>query len=214
MHYKPKERKISEMGVNYDFLINMSSALLHEAADKSGDLPASIKPLHRGMVLCGTAYPVLLKSGSNYMLHRAIVECQEGDVIVAQVGEDNEYGYWGEIMTQAAIFKKIRGLVINGGVRDSAEIIELGFPIFSKGICMKGTTKHKEGGNHGRCIQIGKVIINKGDAIIGDADGVVVLPAEIARHVSEKAIELREKEHSMIREIQRGKSTIELLRLN
>ena len=142
-------------------------------------------------------------------MKQAIYAAEKGDVLVVSVGGFTEAGPWGEIMTLAARVRGIAGLVIDGSIRDSMAIRELGFPAFSKGLSIKGTTKDSLGYiNHP--IIIGGVTVHPGDAILGDADGVVVVARKDLTEVLEKSKLRKEKEEKIKKELQMGKSTLEL----
>ena len=201
--------------IDYKYLNKIPTATLHEAYGKRGALPYNIKPIDSNIKLCGSAFPVKLYPGSNYLLHCAIYEAPPNSIIVAEAGGLFEYGYWGEIMTIAALQKNISGLVIDGCIRDSKEIIKLGFPVFSRGICIKGTSKQKNTSQEiCQHIEIGDVTIDSGDAVIGDADGVVVLPADKAPEIADNAIKREQEEKEFIKSIKAGKTTLELFQLN
>ena len=176
----------------------LSSATLHEAAGKSGALPAAIKPIDRSMRLCGRAFPVRCPPGDNLWIHRALAAAEVGEVLVVSVGSGVEFGYWGEIMGTAAQARGLAGLVISGGVRDVIALRKLGLPTFSACISIRGTVKDPAGdGAIGEPVRIGDIVISRGDLIFGDADGVVALtpgaaqaaiPASIARDAQEADI--------------------------
>jgi 4-hydroxy-4-methyl-2-oxoglutarate aldolase len=195
-------------------LNKFSTATLHEAYNKKGALPYNIKPIDGKMKLCGIVFPVKLYNGSNYLLHKAIYNAPYNSIIVAETDGSFEYGYWGEIMTVAALGKNINGLVIDGCIRDSNEIINLDFPVFSRGICIRGVSKLKNADkkffNH---IEIGDVTIKSGDVIIGDSDGVVVLPADEAPNIIKNAIKREKEEKEYIKLIKTGTTTLELFQL-
>jgi 4-hydroxy-4-methyl-2-oxoglutarate aldolase len=163
----------------------LSAASLHEAAGRIGALPAAIKPVAPAMTLCGPAFPVRCPAGDNLWIHRALDEAAAGDVLVVECGPGAGFGYWGEIMATAAVTRGLAGLVITGGVRDSLALIALGLPTFSGAITIQGTGKDPHGdGALGEPVRIGDVTVRRGDLVVGDADGVVVLsPAVAARAV-------------------------------
>ena len=164
----------------------IGAASLHEAAGRIGAMSAFIKPIYSGMRMCGPAYTVKLPIGDNLMLHCAIAEAQPGDILVVDI-DGAECGPLGEVMATGAVARKIGGMVIDGNVRDGVHIKKLGFPVFARGLCMKGTVKATLGTiNHP--IVCGGVIVNPGDFICGDDDGVVVIPREMAAAVVDKAI--------------------------
>jgi 4-hydroxy-4-methyl-2-oxoglutarate aldolase len=186
------------------------SATLHEAAGRTGDLPAAIKPIHPDFRLCGPAYPVSCPPGSNLQIHHAVQAAAPGDVLVVDVQGGLEWGYWGEILSEAARAAQLGGLVINGSVRDRRETVEVGFPIFATGLCIRGTDKNPAGGTIGLPIQVGRTAVAHGDLVVGDIDGVVVLPAADAARVLELAAEREAKERTIIAAIRRGESTVAL----
>ena len=119
----------------------VGSATLHEASGRHGALPAAIKPVREGMYLQAPAFPVMTPPGDNLWLHRAVYRAQPGEVLVVDDGGGFEFGYWGEVLSTAAIARGIVGLVIAGGVRDSARLREMSFPVFSGSISVRGTVK-------------------------------------------------------------------------
>lgn len=185
------------------------TATLHEASGKIGALPSCIKPLSAKMRICGPVVTIHSPPGDNIMLHEAIVAAQPGDVLVVDVSGHYEAGYWGDIMTHAAKYRKIQGLIINGCVRDSKEIIESEFPVFSRGICIKGTTKHG-GGSINVPITIGDTVISPGDLVVGDGDGVVVLPRLEIGNILKKAEKRESQENLIIQQLNSGKTTMEI----
>lgn len=189
----------------------LSAATIHEAAGKIGALPASLKPLASHMRLCGRALPVGSPAGDNLWLHHAIYEAKPGEVLVVDVGKGRDFGYWGEVMALAAQVRGIAGLVITGGVRDSLRMIEMGFPVFSAAVCIRGTRKDPRGaGSIGEPIGIGDVPIKRGDIVFGDADGVVVLPAERAADIVAESRARDQAELAIFEQLRAGKSTLDI----
>ncbi|MBY9006222.1 MAG: 4-carboxy-4-hydroxy-2-oxoadipate aldolase/oxaloacetate decarboxylase, partial [Candidatus Lokiarchaeota archaeon] len=152
----------------------ISVATVYEASGRKGFVNPKIKPIFRGMKLCGPAFTVQTVPGDNLMLHKALEKAQEGDVIVATVGGEYDYGYWGDLMSVQAKAKNLGGLAIDGCIRDSEEIIEMGFPIFSRGASIRGTIKSTLGLIN-YPINFGGTVVNPGDLILGDDDGMVVV---------------------------------------
>ncbi len=150
-------------------------ATVYEAAGRAGSVHPAIKPLARGIRLLGPAVPVRCHPRDNLMLHKALQIAQEGDVLVAATDGFPEAGYWGGLMTTSAMARKLGGLAIDGCIRDSEEIIRMGFPIFCRGTCVRGTTKGVLG-TVNLPILFGEVLVQAGDLILGDDDGLVVIP--------------------------------------
>jgi 4-hydroxy-4-methyl-2-oxoglutarate aldolase len=179
-----------------DSFKGVGSATVHEAAGRIGAVRSCIKPLARGMKILGPALTVKCFPMDNLMLHKAIEVAEPGDIIVADTGGHTEGGYWGDLMASSAVARKIGGLVIDGGVRDSEDIISMGFPIFCRGTCIRGTVKRNLGlVNHP--ILVGEVTIEPGDLVVGDDDGVVIVPkamiAEVAEGVKKRIANEKEK---------------------
>ncbi len=188
------------------------SATLHEAMGRKGALPHDIKSIAPKMTLCGPALTVSCPPMDNLGIHRAIYLAQPRDVLVVSVAGGYEGGYWGEIMTFAAQQRGIAGLVIDGCVRDRDLIEEMGFPIFSRGLAIHGTIK-KEKGVINSPLKIGQVLINPGDLLVGDSDGVVLVPqSEISRAI-EASQQREDKEDQYKKELAAGKSTLEIIGL-
>ncbi len=190
-------------------LSQFSTATLHEALGQIGNLPFEIKPLHKGMKICGPAYTVKAKAFMNINFHRAYAYAKQGDIIVADCSGGYEAGYWGDLLTTGAMKQGVAGLVIDACVRDADEIEALGFPIFCRGLCIKGTGKDPEGSLN-EPITIGEVKINPGDFIVGDRDGVVVIPKDRIEEAIEKAKAREEKEERTRAELNKGLTSLQV----
>jgi 4-hydroxy-4-methyl-2-oxoglutarate aldolase len=186
-----------------------STATLHEAGGKIGALPSGIKPLAGSMRICGPAITVHSPPVDNIMLHEAILAAEPGDVLVCEVSGEYEAGYWGDIMTRAGKERQIQGLVIDGCVRDSREIIEMNFPVFSRGLCIRGTNKYG-GGTINHPIKIGDVVVEPGDLVVGDQDGLVVLPRLEVNEIFARAQQREIDEKWISEELTKGKTTMEI----
>ena len=192
----------------------LSSATVHEAAGRTGALPSAIKPLHPSMHLEAPASPVKAPPGDNLWLHRAVYAACPGEVLVVDTGGGLEFGYWGEILAEAAIARGLAGLIIHGGVRDSARLVEMGWPVFAERICIRGTGKDPHGdGELGEPVLIGEQTVRLGDLIVADADGVVVIPAERVAEVRRLSAEREAAEADYLRRIRSGESTLDIYRL-
>lgn len=191
---------------------DIGTATVHEAYGRKGAVDFAIKPIKRGVRLCGPAFTVECAPGDNLMLHKALERAKPGDVLVTSVGGYYGAGYWGALMATSALTKKLGGLAIDGCIRDSAEIIRMGFPVFCRGFCIKGTTKTVLGLiNHP--IIFGGVVVNPGDLILGDDDGIVVVERKACEEVLEKSIKRIEIEKLKSEKLKAGVSSIELNQL-
>lgn len=188
-------------------------ATVYEAQGKIGAMMSDIKPIYSGMKICGPVITVQCHPGDNIMLHKAIAIAQPGDVLVVHVGY-SEAGYWGEVLTTAAQARGVGGLVMDGSVRDGLAIKKHKFPVFSKGLCMKGTVKETLGFIN-YPIMCGNVLVNPGDIILGDDDGIVVVPKEKAQETLKKSQDREKNEQIMMEKLALGKlTTLELLGLD
>jgi len=190
----------------------IGTATVHEASGRKGAVDCAIKPISRGVRLCGPAFTVQCHPEDNLMLHKAIERARPGDILVASVQGYYEAGYWGGLMATSAVARKIGGLAIDGSIRDSAEIIKMGFPIFCRGFCIRGTTKTVLGLiNHP--ILFGGVLVHPGDLILGDDDGMVVVGRMECEEVLEASIKRIEAENTKAEKLRAGISGVELNQL-
>ena len=195
--------------MDYNYL-HLSSATLHEAAGRTEPLPSVIKPLSPDMRVCAPAFTVRCLPGSNLALHHAIYAAEKGAVLVVDVGDGIDFGYWGEVMTVAAQARGLAGLVIHGGVRDKQQICEAGFPVFSAEVSIRGTNKNSHDAALGVPISIGSIVVRPDDLIFGDADGVVVVPKEQVAEIVHLA-ELREaKEAAYMQRLRAGETSVDI----
>jgi 4-hydroxy-4-methyl-2-oxoglutarate aldolase len=190
-------------------LSKFSAATIHEALGKQGNLPSMIKPINSTMKVCGPAYTVKTMPRDNVLLHRAYAYAKTGDVIIANCSGFYEAGYWGDLMSLGAKTKGINGLVIDGCVRDADDIEAMNFPVFSRGLCIVGTSNHGDGFLN-EPIVIGDVLINPGDIVVGDRDGVVVVPQHRIAEAIEKSLAREAKEENVRKQLREGKTSIQI----
>lgn len=184
---------------------------LHEAGGKIGALPSAIKPVAPAFRICGPALTVQSPPGDNLWLHRALDIARPGDVLVVSVGGAFEHGYWGEIMTTMAQVRGLGGLVIDGCVRDGALLAEIGFPVFARGLCIRGTGKDYGAiGWLNAPLLIGDIAVQAGDLVVGDGDGVVALPQARAAEVVAKALRREIDEAAILERLRAGESTMQV----
>jgi len=193
-------------------LERLGTSTLYEAQGKQGAVPGNLRPIDPAAFLAGTALTVRSRPGDNLALHHAVLLAEEGDVLIIDCGGYSDCGVWGEAMTVAAQHRGISGLVVDGSVRDVARITELGFPVFSRGISMGGTTK-EDAGVIGAPLAWGALYIETGDIVVGDADGVVLIKSFELDNVVAAALEREGNEHAMFEAIRTGKTTVELMGL-
>lgn len=194
-------------------LAELDTATVYESQGRLGAMAAYMKPVYPGMRVVGTALPVWCQPGDNLAIHRAVAEAEPGDVLVVDGGGFVDGGYWGEVLTVAAQARGVAGLVIDGGVRDIQAIRCRGFPVFARGVSMRACVKEQPG-RVGTPVVCGGVVVHRGDVILGDDDGVVVVSAGQVRAVLAKARERSQKEAVLMEQLQSGKTTLELLGLD
>ena len=189
----------------------LGAATLHEAAGRIGALPSAIKPVSPAMTLCGPAFTVQCPPFSNLQIHHALYLAAPGDILVVHVSGGVEAGYWGDVLNAAAKARKLGGLVIDGGVRDTAGLAADDFPVFSNGVSIQGTGKDKQAVAWlQEPLRMGAVTIAPGDLVMGDRDGVVVLHASKVEETVAAAKAREADEIRKIEAIRNGARTLDL----
>ncbi len=194
-------------------LLELGTATVGEAWTAARLVTAPLHPLATGMALAGPALPVRCRPGDNLALHLAIAAAKPGEVLVVDYGGSVESGPFGEIMALACQMRDIAGLVIEGAVRDSAQIAALGFPVFARGLNIRGTTK-EDRGVIGEAVMLGRVTISAGDVVLADADAILVLSAADLTPALAAAQARAAREAQIMERLRQGETTLSVLGLS
>jgi 4-hydroxy-4-methyl-2-oxoglutarate aldolase len=190
----------------------VATSTLSDAMGRYGAMAHEIKPIDPGFRMAGPAYTIRCYVKDNLMLHYGLKMAKPGDILVVEAGGYPEGAFWGELMSTMAVKQRLKGIVLDTGARDRSKIREIGFPVFSRSVLPMGTLKDSPGSIN-LPVQCGGVVINPGDIVVGDDDGVVVIPKDDARTVLENALVILDKEEDIRRRMASGEVLFDILGL-
>ncbi|HZH58512.1 MAG TPA: 4-carboxy-4-hydroxy-2-oxoadipate aldolase/oxaloacetate decarboxylase [Metabacillus sp.] len=191
---------------------NIPTPVIGDVMGRQNVMDERIRPTWAGARFVGPALTIMTYPSDNFMIHLGVSLAQEGDILVVDAGNYQNAGLWGEILTVNAMQRKVKGLVIDGAVRDVKEIEEMQFPMFASGINARGGYKSNPG-TVNIPVSCGGVAVNPGDLIVGDENGVAVIPRLDIEHVYEECVKKIESEKQIIEQLKQGKDTFEIMNL-
>ena len=191
-----------------DRFAELGVATVHEAQGRTGYLDPRLRPIYPGAHIAGTAVTVSVPPGDNWMLHVAIEQCQDGDVVVVAPTSRSDSGYVGELIATALAVRGVRGVVIDSGCRDVAELTAMGFPVWSRCVSATGTVKETLGDVNLPLVCAGQLVM-PGDIVVADDDGVVVVARERAAGVLDASRARAEREAAARKRYEAGELSLD-----
>lgn len=191
-----------------DQLAPVGTATVHEAIGRRGYVGPELKPIQQNVKVAGTAVTVLSHPGDNGMIHAAVEVCQEGDILVVTTTAPSTHGMFGDLLATSLMTRGVRGLVMDAAVRDTRDLREMGFPVWTRHISCQGTVKNTPGSVNVP-ISIDGTIITPGDIICADDDGVVVVDRLDSHWALEKSNERLAKEEATRARLESGELGLE-----
>jgi 4-hydroxy-4-methyl-2-oxoglutarate aldolase len=192
-----------------DALAPLGTATVHEAIGRRGFAGPELRPIQQGVRIAGTAVTVSSHPGDNLMIHAAVECCQAGDVLVVTTTAPSSHGMFGELLAVSVAARNVRGLVIDAGVRDTAELRAMGFPVWTRHVSCQGTVKASPGSVNVPVV-LGGQVVEPGDVVCADDDGVVVVPRREAGAALEASRQRVANEESIRARLAAGELGVDL----